>query len=137
MEKILVLDFGGQYNQLIARRVRDQHIYAEIRPYSKITIEESGFYRLVGISKLNAEESTGEVALTFTDADGNENVVNILAHTSALINPNGSTATGYDAFGVVYLEKGTYTLNVETHCVLFTCSTLFAIPVEATDAVTE
>ena len=40
MEKILVLDFGGQYNQLIARRVRDQHIYAEIRPYSKITIEE-------------------------------------------------------------------------------------------------
>ena len=38
MEKILVLDFGGQYNQLIARRVRDQHIYAEIKPYNKITV---------------------------------------------------------------------------------------------------
>ena len=40
MEKILVLDFGGQYNQLIARRVRAAHVYAEIVPYNRITPEE-------------------------------------------------------------------------------------------------
>ena len=39
-EKILVLDFGGQYNLLIARRVREQHVYAEVRPYHGITPEE-------------------------------------------------------------------------------------------------
>lgn len=34
MEKVLVLDFGGQYNQLIARRVRDHRVFAEILPYT-------------------------------------------------------------------------------------------------------
>ena len=39
-DRILILDFGGQYNLLIARRVRELHVYAEIQPYDKISIEE-------------------------------------------------------------------------------------------------
>ena len=38
-ELILILDFGGQYNQLIARRVRECNVYSEVVPYD-ISIEE-------------------------------------------------------------------------------------------------
>lgn len=50
MEKVLVLDFGGQYNQLIARRVREQHVFAEIKPYNKISAEairEAGYVGII------------------------------------------------------------------------------------------
>jgi len=32
-EKILILDFGSQYTQLIARRVREAHAYCELHPF--------------------------------------------------------------------------------------------------------
>jgi GMP synthase (glutamine-hydrolysing) len=42
LEKILILDFGSQYTQLIARRVRELNIYCEIHPFNKYPDPDSG-----------------------------------------------------------------------------------------------
>lgn len=34
MQEVIILDFGGQYNQLIARRVRECNVYCEVKPYN-------------------------------------------------------------------------------------------------------
>ena len=48
MQKILILDFGGQYNQLIARRVREQKVYCELHPHT-MPLEEIRRFDPIGI----------------------------------------------------------------------------------------
>ena len=42
-EKILILDFGSQYTQLIARRVREAHVYCELHPFDMTMAEIRAF----------------------------------------------------------------------------------------------
>lgn len=63
-ELVIVLDFGGQYNQLIARRVRECHVYCEVHPYNmsieKIrALEPKGIIFTGGPNSVYAEGSPG------------------------------------------------------------------------------
>lgn len=48
-EAVLILDFGGQYSQLIARRVRDCNVFCEIKPYniSAEEIQKNGYKGII------------------------------------------------------------------------------------------
>ena len=48
MQKVLILDFGGQYNQLIARRVRECNVYCEVKPYT-MSMEKIREFDPIGI----------------------------------------------------------------------------------------
>jgi GMP synthase (glutamine-hydrolysing) len=45
--KVLILDFGSQYTQLIARRVRELNIYCEIHPFNKIPVDSESFKAVI------------------------------------------------------------------------------------------
>ena len=47
-EKILILDFGSQFTQLIARRIREAHVYCEIHPFN-IDVEKIKSFNPKGI----------------------------------------------------------------------------------------
>jgi len=55
-DKILILDFGGQYDQLIARRVRECGVYCEVRPYD-MSGEEIRAFDPVGVIFTGGPES--------------------------------------------------------------------------------
>ncbi len=46
-EKVLILDFGSQFTQLIARRVRELNIYCEIHPYNSTKFDVSDFKAVI------------------------------------------------------------------------------------------
>jgi len=67
-QKVLILDFGGQYNQLIARRVREQGVYCELLP-SEMSIEKIKQFNPIGIIFTGGPNSVYEKDSPKVDAE--------------------------------------------------------------------
>ena len=67
-QKVLILDFGGQYNQLIARRVRECSVYCEVKPYD-LPIEEIRRFDPIGIIFTGGPSSVYEAGSPHPDPE--------------------------------------------------------------------
>ena len=118
-EKVLILDFGGQYNQLIARRVRECNVYCEVHPYN-MPLEKIKEFAPIGIIFTGGPNSVYEETSPHVDEEVFRLGVPILgicyggqlmAHTLG-----GSVTAATDASAREYGKTETY---FDTACKLF------------------
>ena len=60
-DRILIIDFGSQVTQLIARRVRETGIYCEIHPFQHVTIKSIRAFRPKGLILSGGPASVHEI----------------------------------------------------------------------------
>lgn len=93
-DKILILDFGSQYTQLIARRVRELNVYCEIHPFSKfeVTDEVKGVILSGGPCSV-LDEGSPDIAL---ESLGDVPILGICYGAQLLVQKNGGTVAKSD-----------------------------------------
>jgi GMP synthase (glutamine-hydrolysing) len=108
-DKILILDFGSQYTQLIARRVRELNVYCEILPFNKfeMTDDIKGVILSGGPCSV-LDEGSPDVDVSLF---GNLPVLGICYGAQLLVHKNGGTVSKSD-----HREYGRAKLaQVDTH----------------------
>ena len=116
-QMVLILDFGGQYNQLIARRVRECNVYCEVKPFNRISVAEIAEMKPMGIIFTGGPQSVyGEHAPTVDQAlfelgipilgicYGSHLMAHILGGkvSGCVISEYGKTETQYDKSCVLF-----------------------------------
>ena len=67
MQKILILDLGGQYDQLMARRIRECHVFCEVMAASRVSVETIHDFAPAGIILTGAGATEGELNIPLFD----------------------------------------------------------------------
>ncbi|CAM1333931.1 glutamine-hydrolyzing GMP synthase [Tenacibaculum aestuariivivum] len=98
---VLILDFGSQYTQLIARRVRELNIYCEIHPYNKIPTNLNDFKAVILSGSPNSVRAEGVLHPDLSEIRGKKPLLAVcygaqyLAHFSGgLVAPSNTREYG-------------------------------------------
>jgi GMP synthase (glutamine-hydrolysing) len=116
-DRILIIDFGSQFTQLIARRVREAGVYSEIHPFNKVTAESLKEFGPKGIILSGGPASVTEATSPRVPAGVFEYGVPILGvcyGQQAMCAQLGGAVSTSD-----HREFGRSFLQVEKNCALF------------------
>ena len=125
-EKVLVLDFGGQYNQLIARRIRECSVYCEVHPYN-MSLDDIIKYNPKGIIFTGGPNSVFEEGSPLVDKklfDLNIPILGICYGCQAIAHLNGgkvehATTSEYGKINVSIKEDSKLFKNVNKNTIVW------------------
>jgi GMP synthase (glutamine-hydrolysing) len=113
-QKILILDFGSQYTQLIARRIRELNVYCEIHPYNHYPSLDPDTIGII---------LSGSPASVHEEGSPRINLEEFTSHAPVLGICYGAQLITHLSQGIVsrsaHREYGRATLKPETNCELF------------------
>ncbi|MCI5776485.1 MAG: glutamine-hydrolyzing GMP synthase [Bacteroidales bacterium] len=88
-EKIVILDFGSQYTQLIGRRVREQNVYCEIHPFNKCPEIDSSIRGVILSGSPSSVRQDGAPAIDLSGIRAKVPVLGICYGAQYLVHSNG------------------------------------------------
>lgn len=119
MERILIIDFGSQVTQLIARRVREHGVYSEIHPFNATTMDTIQAYNPMGIILSGGPSSVLDKNAPQAPQDMFDLGIPILGicygQQTLCEQLGGTVEAGKDGHG----EFGHATLNIQKSCALY------------------
>jgi GMP synthase (glutamine-hydrolysing) len=90
-QQILILDFGSQYTQLIARRVRELNVYCEIHPFNKIPEITSDIRGVILSGSPCSVRDAGSPDVDVRQFDGKMPVLGVCYGAQLIAHKNGGT----------------------------------------------
>ncbi len=96
-EKIIILDFGSQYTQLIARRVRELNVYCEILPYNKFPEDREGVRGVILSGSPFSVNDANALQIDLTDIRGQYPVLGVCYGAQYLAHSSGGKVEACDS----------------------------------------